>query len=452
MSSAEALVVGGGLAGCEAAHQLAVRGIRVRLLEMKPGARTPAHGTDDLGELVCSNSLGNDRPTTAAGLLKAELRMAGSLVMECADACTVPAGGALAVDRDRFSERITRAVRGSDMIEVEERVVDDVPAGPVVIVATGPMTAPPLSESLLEALGGGEGLHYWDAISPIVEADSVDPETSFRASRWERGTTAEGDYVNCPMDEKEYRDLVEAIVEAQKVPLAGFEEPRYYEGCLPIEVLAERGRDTLAFGPLKPAGLKDPRTGERPHAVLQLRHEDAQGQALNLVGCQTRMTQPEQKRVFATIPALRRARFLRFGQVHRNTFVHSPSLLGDFMESRERQGLFVTGQLCGVEGYLESTAAGLLSALAVARRLGGGDPLVPPPDTTACGGLLGHVQGRSGSPFQPSGINWALVRMPARRKGQRKHEHRESAYHQGADAFRAWLEHENIRLEKEGLQ
>jgi methylenetetrahydrofolate--tRNA-(uracil-5-)-methyltransferase len=313
------------------------------------------------------------------------------------------------------------------------------------------MTAPPLSENLLEALGDGEGLHYWDAISPIVEADSVDPETSFSANRWERGTTPEGDYVNCPMNEQEYRGFVQALVEAGKVPLSQFEEPRYYEGCLPIEVLAERGRDTLAFGPLKPAGLKDPRTGERPHAVLQLRREDAQGQALNLVGCQTRMTWGEQKRVFRTIPALRRARFLRFGQVHRNTFVHSPSLLGDFMESRARKGLFVTGQLCGVEGYLESTAAGLLTALAVARRLVGGDPLGPPPPTTACGGLLRHVQGLSGSPFQPSGINWALVRMPARRKGQRKHEHRENAFQQSTESFRAWLSNQNILMNHKGL-
>ena len=447
MSAREALVVGAGLAGCEAAHQLAIRGVRVRLLEMKPGSRTPAHSAETLGELVCSNSLGSDRPTTAAGLLKAELRMAGSLVMACADSCTVPAGGALAVDRARFSERVTEAIRVNPMIEVQETVVTSVPGDPVVILTTGPMTGPPLSEHLLGELGGdGDGLHYWDAISPIVEADSVDPETSFAASRWDRGTTAGGDYVNCPMDEDGYRGFVQAVLEAGKVPLAGFEEPRYYEGCLPIEVLASRGRDTLAFGPLKPAGLKDPRTGERPHAVLQLRREDSQGVALNLVGCQTRMTRPEQRRVFRSIPALREARFLRYGQVHRNTYVEAPVLLDGFMESRAREGLHVTGQLCGVEGYLESTAAGLLTALAVARGLDGGE-LGPPPATTACGGILRHVRGQLGTPFQPSGINWSLVQMPARRKGQRKHEHRELAFGQGSDAFRHWLESERIRLD-----
>ncbi|MBW2263563.1 MAG: methylenetetrahydrofolate--tRNA-(uracil(54)-C(5))-methyltransferase (FADH(2)-oxidizing) TrmFO [Deltaproteobacteria bacterium] len=447
MSSREVLVVGGGLAGCEAAHHLAARGVRVQLLEMKPRARTPAHSVDELGELVCSNSLGNDRPTTAAGLLKAELRMAGSLVMGCADACTVPAGGALAVDRTQFARRITEAIRTSEMIEVLEAEVDAVPEGPAVIVATGPMTAPPLSVDLLGALGGdGDGLHYWDAISPIVEAESVDPGASFSANRWDRGESPEGDYVNCPMDEDGYAGFVQALLEAEKVPLTDFEEPRYYEGCLPIEVLAERGRNTLAFGPLKPAGLKDPRTGSRPYAVLQLRHEDRQGEALNLVGCQTRMTRPEQKRVFRAIPALRQARFLRYGQIHRNTFVDGPSLLDAFMESRAREGLFVTGQLCGVEGYLESTAAGLLTALAVARKLEGGDPLEMPPATTACGGLMRHVQGHFGAPFQPSGINWALVQMPPRRKGQRKHEQREEAFRQGSDAFGAWMDDENIRL------
>ncbi len=448
MSTREVVVVGGGLAGCEAAHQLAVRGVRVRLLEMKPRARTAAHGSNDLGELVCSNSLGNDRPTTAAGLLKAELRMAGSLVMSVADACTVPAGGALAVDRRRFAEGITRAIRGSGMIEVVEAVVEDVPGEPVVIVATGPMTAPPLSDGLLGALGGdGGGLHYWDAISPIVEADSVDPETSFAANRWDRGSTPEGDYVNCPMDADTYRRFVQALVEADKVPLTQFEEPRFYEGCLPVEVLAARGRDTLAFGPLKPAGLKDPRTGSRPHAVLQLRREDSQGEALNLVGCQTRMTRPEQKRVFRMIPALGRARFLRYGQVHRNTFVHAPSLLGPFMEARAREGLFVTGQLCGVEGYLESTAAGLLTALAVARRLEDGAPLGLPPASSACGGLMRHVQGRTGAPYQPSGINWALVQMPARTRGQRKHEHREHAFRLGVEAFQDWASSEKILMQ-----
>ncbi len=412
---------------------------------MKPGRRTPAHSTPGFAELVCSNSLGNDGDTTAAGLLKAELRAAGSIVMQVASGCAVPAGGALAVDRERFSDAMTRAIRSLDGIEVAEKAVDEVPGDPLVIVATGPMTAPPLSVSLLRALdaaGSGDGLHYWDAIAPIVEADSVDLDLSFRADRWKMD--AGGDYVNCPMDEPTYMAFVQAILDADRVGLEQFEEPAYYEGCLPIEVLASRGPATLAFGPLRPAGLVDPRTGTRPHAVLQLRSEDARGYALNLVGCQTRMTRPAQQRVLRMVPALHSARFLRFGQVHRNTFVDAPRLLGPFGESLARPGLFVTGQLCGVEGYMESTAAGLLTALAVARRVKGEPAPHLPPPTTACGGLLGHVSGRPEVSFQPSGMNWSLVRMPALQRGQKKHLARKKAFWTGIEAMRAWLEQERL--------
>lgn len=442
----DVIILGGGLAGCEAAWQLARLGVRVQIREMKPVARTPAHTSDRLAELVCSNSLGSDRDTTAAGLLKAELRAMGSLVMEVADGCSVPAGGALAVDRELFASRITERIRGLDGVEVVQGVEEDVPDVPLVIVATGPMTAPPLASRLMDALdpeGGGDGLHYWDAISPIVEADSVDPAHSFVADRWQKDDRG-GDYVNCPMDEQAYRAFVEAVRESDRVPLAGFEDPSYYEGCLPIEVLASRGPQTLSFGPLKPAGLWDPRTGQRPFAVLQLRWEDRERTALNLVGCQTRMLQSEQKRVFGIIPALRRARYLRYGQVHRNTFVQAPRLLGPFGESRRRKGLFITGQLCGVEGYLESTAAGLLTALAVARRLEDGPDLPIPPASTASGGLMRHVQGHFGSPFQPSGINWALVQMPPRQKGQKKHQMRQVAHRRGLDSFRQWLREEGL--------
>jgi methylenetetrahydrofolate--tRNA-(uracil-5-)-methyltransferase len=434
-------IVGGGLAGCEAAGQLARRGVRVRLHEMKGHRRSPAHVSDELAELVCSNSLGSDRDTTAAGLLKAELRAAGSLVMEQADAHRVPAGGALAVDREAFAAGVTERIETNPLVEVVRGELERVPDAPLVIVATGPMTGPPFATSLLDELDGAEeagGLHYWDAISPIVEADSVDGASSFVADRWEDGRG--GDHVNCPMDEPTYRRFVDAVIAADRVSLRHFEKVRYYEGCLPIEVLAARGPDTLAFGPLKPAGLRDPRTGRRPFAVLQLRREDREGSALNLVGCQTRMTRPEQRRVFAIVPALRRARFLRYGQVHRNTFVDAPRLLGPFCESRRRPGLFVTGQLCGVEGYLESTAAGLLTALAVAARLSGRGPFARPPDTTACGGLLAHVAGEGGpGAFQPSGINWALVRMPERTRGVKKHERRRTAHRRGLADLRAWL-------------
>lgn len=441
----DVVVVGGGLAGCEASWQLATRGVRVRLMEMKPARRSPAHGSDELGELVCSNSLGSNLETTAAGLLKAELRAAGSLVMSCADASTVPAGGALAVDRGLFARRVDGAVRDHERIRVEETEVSAVPDGDLVIMATGPMTAPPLSDDLLEVLADGDGgLHYWDAISPIVEADSVDGSRSFAASRWGRGESEDGDYVNCPMDEAEYREFVEGVIAAEKVALRDFEEPSYYEGCLPVEVLASRGPDTLAFGPLRPAGLADPSTGKRPFAVLQLRREDRQGRALNLVGCQTRMTRPEQRRVFRMVPALENARFVRYGQVHRNTFVDAPRLLEGFMESRIRKGLFVAGQLCGVEGYTESTAAGLLASLAVWRRIRGGPDPSRPPASTACGGLMNHVQGLAGSAFQPSGISWALVQMSARRKGQRKHEHRKASFMQGLGDFRTWLQEESF--------
>lgn len=431
--------MGGGLAGCEAAWQLASRGIAVRVLEMKPGQRSPAHVSDDLAELVCSNSLGSDAGTTAGGLLKAELREMGSIVMRCAEECRVPAGGALAVDRARFARAVTEAVTSQGLVEVRQETVERVPEGPVVIVATGPMTAPPFADDLATVLdpgGGNAGLHYWDAISPIVEADSVDEEKSFTASRWEEG---DGDYVNCPMDEAGYRAFVRGVKEAEKVALAEFEEERYYEGCLPIEVLAERGDDTLAFGPLKPAGLVDPATGRRPFAVLQLRREDLQGSAYNLVGCQTRMTQAEQRRVFRMVPALAEARFMRYGQIHRNTFVDSPRLLGPMLESRARPGLFVAGQLCGVEGYTESTAAGLIAAIAAARRARGLEPPEPPPGTTMCGGLLGHVA--AGAPFQPSGAIWGLV-PPGQGRGRR--DRRRAAFERGVRDIRTWITEENI--------
>lgn len=450
----DVIVVGGGLAGCEAAFQLAERGLRVRLFEMKPHRRTPAQTGSGLAELVCSNSMRGAALANAVGLLKEEMRRAGSLVMRCADATAVPAGGALAVDRERFSEAMTRTIEAHPRIELVRREVTVIPDERPVVLATGPLTSDPLAEAIAQ-LVGSRHLAYYDAIAPIVAADSIDWSKVWKQSRWgkgapreaaprsgEEGARAEGAlldaaaadaasdtgdeaYVNCPFDREQYEAFVKALVEAEKVPPREFEDVRYFEGCLPCEVMAERGVQTLAYGPMKPVGLVDPRTGRRPYAVVQLRPEDAAATAYNLVGFQTRMKHGEQRRVFRMIPGLEEAEFLRFGSVHRNTFVNAPDLLDGTMQLRAHPGVFLAGQVTGVEGYVESAAGGLVCGVLLAQRLRG-EPLRPPPSTTALGGILTHLARRQPS-YQPSNITWAhLPPLEAASRALRKRERYEA--------------------------
>ncbi len=398
-------IVGAGLAGCEAAYQLASRGVGVRLFEMKPRKRTPAQSSDALAELVCSNSLRGIALTGAVGLLKEELRLAGSLVMRAAIAARVPAGGALAVDREMFARTITEAVDSHPLIELVRDEVTAIPDQRPVILATGPLTAEALAADLARHCGQ-EHLAYYDAIAPIVSADSIDWGVVWRQSRYDKGTA---DYVNCPFSPEQYRAFVAAIVGAEKVAPRDFEDVRYFEGCLPCEVMAERGEETLAFGPMKPVGLTDPRTGRRPHAVVQLRAEDAAQTAYNLVGFQTRMKWPEQQRVFRMIPGLEGAEFMRFGAVHRNTFIDAPVLLDEHMQLRGMPGVYVAGQLSGVEGYVESTAGGFVCAVMLAAGLTG-RPIARPPETTALGGILTQLaRSHPKMRYQPSNITWAHV-------------------------------------------
>jgi len=393
-------VIGAGLAGCEAAWQLARRGVRVRLYEMKPLRFSPAHRQEHFAELVCSNSLRSDQPDHAVGLLHEELRRLDSLVMRAADANRVPAGSALAVDRVAFSEFITRAIEADPHIEIVREEVTSLPEG-LAIVATGPLTSDGLARSLAPLCG--DSLYFYDSISPTVYFDSLDLDRMFRASRWEDG---EGDYWNSPLSRDEYYGFVRELVCAEKIPLPDFEKPLYFEGCLPIEVMAERGPDTLAFGPLKPVGLRPPGDAPRPFAVVQLRQEDAHGVLFNLVGFQTRMKIGEQKRLFRRLPGLEQAVFARFGSVHRNTFIRSPELLDSHLQHLAREGLYFAGQIAGVEGYVESTALGLLAGIHVAFRAHG-QPAPLPPAETALASLLRHLRG-GGRGFQPTNVTFGL--------------------------------------------
>ncbi len=412
-----AIIVGAGLAGCEAAVQLARRGVAVSLWEMKPKKKTPAQRGDGLCELVCSNSLRGAQLSNAVGLLKEELRLAGSAVMRCALAARVPAGGALAVDRERFSRAMTELLHAEPGVELGCREVERIPEQRPVIVATGPLTADALAADLARTVGA-EHLAYYDAIAPVVDAESIDWSKVWRQSRYDKGGD---DYVNCALDREQYRAFVAAVLAAEKVVPHEFEEVRYFEGCLPLEVMAERGENTLAFGPMKPVGLCDPRTGRRPHAVVQLRPEDVAQTAFNLVGFQTRMTWPEQKRVLRMIPGLERAEFVRLGAVHRNTFVNAPALLDETMQLRAAPGVYLAGQISGVEGYVESAAGGLLCAVMLAQRLRA-EAIVPPPATTALGGILEHLRRKPvrGS-YQPSNVTWAHL-PPLDERLRREHK------------------------------
>jgi methylenetetrahydrofolate--tRNA-(uracil-5-)-methyltransferase len=435
-------IVGGGLAGCEAAWQLAERGIEATILEQKPEKRTPAQTGNGLAELVCSNSMRGAALSNAVGLLKEELRRAGSLVLSIADRTRVPAGGALAVDRERFSAEMTAEIAGHPRIRVVSREVKAIPDERPVILATGPLTSDDLAVDLARAVGESQ-LAYYDAIAPIVSAESIDWSKVWKQSRYDKGEDGdEAAYVNCPFDEAGYRAFVANVVGAEKVAARSFEDVRYFEGCLPVEVMAERGEMTLAFGPMKPVGLIDPHTGRRPYAVVQLRPEDVAATAFNLVGFQTRMTYGEQSRVLRTIPGLEEAEFLRFGSVHRNTFLNAPELLDETMQIKARPGVFVAGQLSGVEGYVESAAGGFLCAIMMAQRMLE-RPVSFPPETTALGGIRTHLS-RKVERYQPSNITWAhLPPHPNRRL--KKRDRYEAMAERALRDLDAWLSMERPR-------
>ena len=400
----EVTVIGAGLAGSECAWQLARRGVHVTLREMKPEKRTPAHTTADFAELCCSNSLRSDQLENAVGLLKEELRRLDSLILACADATKVEAGGALAVDRHGFAALVTEKIRSHPNITVVPGEVTEIPEGEVVI-ASGPLTSDALAERLQVLLGEDSALHFFDAAAPLVAADSVDMDRAWMGSRYDRGTA---DYVNCPMTEAEYDAFWQALTAAEEAPVHGFEDKQVFEGCMPVEVMARRGHDTLCYGPLKPRGLKDPRTGREPYAVVQLRRDNAQGSVYNLVGFQTHLRFPEQRRVFSMIPALHDAEFLRYGVMHRNTFLNSPRLLDRYYRLKSEPRISFAGQMTGVEGYVESAASGFLVGVETARRLRG-LPAVDFPRETAVGALGLYVSDTSVTSFQPMNINFGII-------------------------------------------
>ena len=424
-TAAPVSVIGAGLAGSEAAWQLAIRGVPVRLFDMKPERLSPAHASEDFAELVCSNSLRANTLGNAVGLLKEEMRRLGSLVLRAADETAVPAGKALAVDRVRFARTITEAIENHPAIEIVRERVVTIPDERPVILATGPLTDGDLAADLGRALGE-EYLYFYDAISPTIYADSIDTDVVFRASRYDTGDDEAGDYLNVSLSRDEYEALVDALLEAETVPLHEFEAALYFEGCLPIEEMARRGRQTLAFGPMKPVGLVDPRTGKRPHAVVQLRQEDAQGTLWNLVGCQTKLRVGEQKRIFRMLPGLEKAVFARFGGVHRNTYVNAPTKLDERLQLKALPGVHLAGQMAGVEGYVESAALGFLVGVDVARSVLGLPHAAPPPET-AHGALLRHLQNADAKHFQPMNVNYGLfpaldrdVLRPPRPEGGRR--------------------------------
>ncbi len=437
MCNIELTIIGGGLAGSEAAWQAAECGIDVRLYEMRPAKMTPAHTGPLLGELVCSNSLGSDQIGRPSGLLKEELRRVGSLLIEIADRHRVPAGSALAVDREGFAAEITEQLEAHPRILIIREEVTTIPERPVII-ASGPLTSTALSRAIA-ALTGEDALYFYDAIAPIVEADSIDFSIAFRASRYGRGEREEGDYINCPMTEAEYRRFVEALRTAERIPLRDFEreDPAFFEACLPIEVLAERGDDALAFGPLRPVGLRDPRTGRRPYAVVQLRQDDAAATLYNLVGFQTNLRYGEQDRVFRLIPGLEHAIFVRYGSMHRNTYINAPRLLRPTLQFHQRDDLFFAGQIAGLEGYAGNIAGGWLAGINAARWLLGKEPMVPPPETMI-GALMHYISQASPAHFQPMKANFGLLPpLPRRVRGRRRR--RDAMARRALERLEAWL-------------
>jgi methylenetetrahydrofolate--tRNA-(uracil-5-)-methyltransferase len=413
-------IIGGGLAGSEAAWQAASLGVRVVLHEMRPVRATAVHKTDQLAELVCSNSLRGDKLDNAVGLLKEEMRRLGSLVMRQADANRVPAGAALAVDRERFSRGITDAIQSHPLISVTREEISRIPDDPSMyplVIATGPLTSESLSADIARIVGG-DHLYFYDAISPIVLAETIDMQKVFRASRWERGDTDEGDYLNCPMTKEEYDRFYDAVVSAESATVHDFDKEKFFEGCLPIEVMAHRGRDTLRFGPMKPVGLVDPRTRRTPYAAVQLRQDTLAGDHFSLVGFQTQLKWGEQARVLKLVPGLENAEFVRFGMVHRNTYINGPTVLRETWQTKFRDDLFFAGQISGVEGYVESAASGLIAgrnAAALVR----GEELRVPPRTTAIGALAYYVSHADSRNYQPTNITFGIMESPPAREGKR---------------------------------
>lgn len=434
-------VIGAGLAGCEAAMQIASAGIPVRLYEMKPNKKSPAHKTNYFGELVCSNSLKAMRVESAAGLLKEEMRRLNSFLMQCADKCQVPAGGALAVDREKFAQLVTEGIQSQPLIEVLSEEITAIPESGITVIATGPLTSDALAKAIEERFG--DSLSFFDAAAPIVTAESIDMEYAFTASRYERG--GEDDYINCPMNKEEYERFYNALVSAERAPLHDFDvsNPKVYEGCMPVEVMAQRGEGTLRFGPMKPVGLIDPKTGHRPWAVLQLRKENAAGTMYNLVGFQTNLKFPEQKRVFSLIPALHNADFVRYGVMHRNTFLCSPKILNADFSVKENKNLFFAGQITGVEGYMESAASGILAGMNAVRVLRGQPTLVFPADTMM-GALSRYIADPTVKKFQPMGANLGI--LPELEKRPRDKRERAAAY-----AYRALASQEIYIKEQLGM-
>ena len=428
-------VIGAGLAGCEAAMQIAKRGHEVHLYEMKPKKKTPAHKSDLFGELVCSNSLKAKRLESAAGLLKEEMRVLGSFLMECADKCAVPAGGALAVDREIFAQLVTDGINNEPNIKVKSEELTEIPDDAITIVATGPLTSDGLAKDIEKHFGGS--LSFFDAAAPIVTAESVDMEYAFTASRYDRG--GDDDYINCPMNKEEYENFYNELVSAERAPLHDFDvnNPKVYEGCMPVEVMAQRGEGTLRFGPMKPVGLVNPKTGHRPWAVLQLRKENSAGTMYNLVGFQTNLKFPEQKRVFSLIPALHKADFVRYGVMHRNTFICSPKILNSDFSVKENNRLFFAGQITGVEGYMESASAGIMAGINACRVLEGKSTLTLPNDTMI-GALSLYISDPTVKKFQPMGANFGV--LPELENRPRDKKERGAAYSQRAlDSLNKYL-------------
>ena len=428
-------VLGAGLAGCEAAYQIAKRGINVKLYEMKPSKKTAAHKSNNFCELICSNSLKASRIESAAGLLKEEMRRIGSLLMECADKSAVPAGGALAVDRDIFSSMVTNAIRTNPLIEVIEQEVTEIPNDAVTVIATGPLTSDTLADKIIEMCGGS--LHFFDAAAPIVTAESIDMNCAFTASRYDKGE--DDAYINCPMNKEEYENFHRELVSAERAELhdVDVQNPKVYEGCMPVEILAQRGLDTLRFGPMKPVGLRDPRTGHRPWAVLQLRTENSDKTMYNLVGFQTNLKFPEQKRVFGMIPALKNAEYVRFGVMHRNTFLDSPRVLNSDYSMKSNPNIFFAGQMTGVEGYMESASSGMMAGINAVKRLKN-EETVTLSEMNMIGALSRYISNPTVNDFQPMGANMGI--LPPLSEHIRDKRERAAAYSQ-----RALSELENIK-------
>lgn len=442
LSSKHVIVIGGGLAGCEVTLQLADRGVQVTLYEMKPHKRTPAQHTDSLAELVCSNSFRSDDPANAIGLLKREMRTLGSRVIEAADQCAVPAGSALAVDRERFSEVLTQRINSHPRVTLKHEVIDQLPSPltlreasvDAVVVCTGPLTDSALAADIAR-FAGAESLYFYDAIAPIIDAESINWEVVWRQSRYDKG---DADYANIPLTQAQYYTFIEALTSGDKVTPKAFEEARYFEGCLPIEVMAERGPETLAHGPMKPVGLTPP-SGEKPYAVAQLRMENREATAWNMVGFQTRLTYPEQRKIFTSLPGLEGAEFLRMGSIHRNTYLHAPSLLSDQLAAHSQPTLYFAGQITGVEGYVESTACGQLVALHLLAHLQG-EELITPPNTTAFGAMYRHLRHEGiYSDYTPSNLNWSFFAPMSRaHRREKKHEKRARMAERARESLSAW--------------